>query len=433
MRRLWLVLLPFFFVPDLGMATSTTGLGTAEFSDYLVFPYIFLVYFGGTAGPVTSERARISKLMLMFFFWAALSSATINLRYGYGDPYYLQFSLVKIGKLLAYGLAGVLTIRALEQDPVARRAYPWVMLAACLVAASGFIGTQGLGRRDSGEARVGFGSKNGMSVALGFLYCWLIAFWGGPASSAAWAAAAAIASPALLYGFFVSDGRAGWIAGLLGGCYAAVRLGVRPVVAGIACVGLGTAIVTYEGQDSFRAQVDMTVNPETRNYQSDFTASTGVDDGDRIKNWTHEAERLVNAPLLGTGLYHRGGRSTLWETGSHNYWLQMFLETGLVGGTLVLLIMRELWRMGTSPLAESAGIAIGHRAALVAAFIGGMSGEYFYGGKMLLALFMVIAPVASLPRSVPALVPSGAPPKPALPEPVKRPGIAVALPPQPNA
>jgi hypothetical protein len=54
-------------------------------------------------------------------------------------------------------------------------------------------------------------------------------------------------------------------------------------------------------------------------------------------------------------------------------------------------------RISSEQLAESAGVSIPARAGLVAAFVGGMSGEYFYGGKPLLALFLVAAPILSLP------------------------------------
>ncbi len=46
----------------------------------------------------------------------------------------------------------------------------------------------------------------------------------------------------------------------------------------------------------------------------------------------HESAKFPKSPIFGTGFYHRGEKSGLWLTGSHNFWIQMFLETGLVGG-----------------------------------------------------------------------------------------------------
>ena len=48
------------------------------------------------------------------------------------------------------------------------------------------------------------------------------------------------------------------------------------------------------------------------------------------------------------------------------------------------------------------------RAALVTAFVGCLSGEYLYGGTVLLSLFVVDASVGSLPAEATRLVKNGA-------------------------
>jgi len=86
-------------------------------------------------------------------------------------------------------------------------------------------------------------------------------------------------------------------------------------------------------QPDFREQVDKTLFLPTEQYGYQGTRNVGtLDDGGRFQTWDHEARKLDNAPIFGTGMWHRGGSSGLWTTGSHNYWLQMFLETGVVGG-----------------------------------------------------------------------------------------------------
>ena len=141
----------------------------------------------------------------------------------------------------------------------------------------------------------------------------------------------------------------------------------------------------------------MTLDPSRLRQESEFASTTGIDDGSRVQIWTHEAPKIVNSPILGAGLYHRGAASGLFPTGSHNFWLQMFLELGIVGGVTILAAMWNMWRAAGSRWADSAGVAIASRAALVAAFVGGMSESYFYGGKVLLALFLAVAPSLSLP------------------------------------
>jgi O-antigen ligase len=229
------------------------------------------------------------------------------------------------------------------------------------------------------------------------LYCWLAAYAFSPHSSREWSVVLAIASPVLLVGMFFTDGRGGWVAAVVGAAYVALRYGIRPLLVAAAFVVALTLVATYQTESAFRKQVDMTFDPTRLNYQSEFATSAGIDDGSRVEIWQHEAPRVIDAPLFGTGLYHRGGLSGLWTTGSHNYWLQMFLETGIVGGVLVLSVFWKMWQAAGSRWPEAAGVGIGARGALLAAFLGGMSGEYFYGGKPLLALFLVVAPALSLP------------------------------------
>jgi hypothetical protein len=69
----------------------------------------------------------------------------------------------------------------------------------------------------------------------------------------------------------------------------------------------------------------------------------------------------------------------------------MFLETGAVGGVLVIMIFVLMWRQAGSAIARQIRISVATRAALITAVIGGMSGEYFYGNVTVLVLFAVFA------------------------------------------
>jgi hypothetical protein len=394
MRRLWLLLLPLLYLPEFG-AFSATEIGTGELSDSFIAPYIVVVFLAGRKRG-SGDFRRIRPLFLAILVWALLSTVTINLRYGYTQLDYLQFSLVKLGKLTAYGLAGFLTVRALEDDPRARKLFPWVVLGICTFVATTFISLRGTEVRWRATP-LGFSSSNGISVALSILYSWMVAYWLAPNSSRAWCIALGVVSPVLLVGFFFTDGRGGWLAAMCGAAYLAVRLGVRPAFVVVALIGAISLIATYEAEAGFRTQVDMTMDPSRLTQESEFASSMGIDDGSRIQIWTKEAPRMLGSPVLGSGLYHRSAASGLSPTGSHNFWLQMFLELGVVGGVMVLAAMRRMWLSANSRWAESAGVAVASRAALVAAFVGGMSESYFYGGKVLLALFLAVAPALSLP------------------------------------
>jgi hypothetical protein len=67
----------------------------------------------------------------------------------------------------------------------------------------------------------------------------------------------------------------------------------------------------------------------------------------------------------------------------------MFLEMGIPGGMTMLAILWLLWRESRRLLLLPVEVA------LVVAFVGGMGGEYFYGGMPLLTLVMVIAPIGT--------------------------------------
>jgi O-antigen ligase len=153
----------------------------------------------------------------------------------------------------------------------------------------------------------------------------------------------------------------------------------------------------YESQPVFREQIDKTILPAEQYGVQQAQAPGPIDDGARIEEWAAQAPRFWNAPVLGAGFWHRGGASTLWVSGSHNFWLQMLLELGIVGGLLVAGIVVTIWRQATGlrSLGKRADVPL--KAALVAAFVGGMSGEYFYGGIILFTLLAVYAPTGGIP------------------------------------
>jgi O-antigen ligase len=149
------------------------------------------------------------------------------------------------------------------------------------------------------------------------------------------------------------------------------------------------SFTAYEVLPNFRSVVDLTLSPSSE-LQS-------VDDGSRLSTWAHEAPKLIDAPLLGTGFYHRGGTSGLWDSGSHNFFLQMFLETGVVGGILVISVFVLAWRQAGLTAMSRNKIGVATRAASVTAIVGGMSGEYFYGGVGVLVVFAAFAMAGALP------------------------------------
>jgi O-antigen ligase len=120
-------------------------------------------------------------------------------------------------------------------------------------------------------------------------------------------------------------------------------------------------------------------------------AESSLDDGARLGTWLHESTKLAEHPVLGYGIFHRGGASPLWSTGSHNFFLQMFLEAGLLGGGAFLWFFWTLWR-ATQTLQGQAGI--GTRAVLLTVVSGALGGEYLYGDAPLYCFIIALWPLA---------------------------------------
>jgi len=393
MRRAWLAYLPLLFLPDFGLGTRTR-FGELEPSDYLVGPYILLLL--TTRRPSKALVAQsLRGPLVIFVVWAVLSSATITFRYGYTTDYFLTFSLLKLGKLGLYLVAGVLTLHALAEER-ARSLFPWSLLVA-----SSFVSVSLLDATVNAEPMMPFGhqlvdpykTNNAISVMLALMLAYMLGLVTVGQSTRRWRKVALGTVPLILAGFLVSEGRGGWVALVMGLAYLFYQRGLRKLVISVLMVLTLSVTIGYYQFPKFRTQVEHTLDPD-RNRRRPIDAPFGGYDGGRFENWTHEAAHILEAPLLGTGFFHRGGASGIWVSGSHNFWLQMFVETGLVGGFAILILFFRAWRHTASPR-DGPGIHLPVRSTLVAAFVGGMSGEYFYGGLVVFTIIIVYAQVGA--------------------------------------
>jgi hypothetical protein len=391
-----LFLLPILFLPNLGLG-SYTSYGSFDFSDYIIVFYLLSLWPAARrTTPYCAER--LGYLVSVFLVWAFLGAATVNFRYDYGaDTHALSSGLLKLAKLVLYGWAGWLTTRALKDGEV-RRQFHWSLLA--ILAVLGVSLLAGPGKNAAAElASWGYKSNNPISVGLAILVSYVGGLLLCRHGSRGWRWAAAIAVALGLAGTFVSGGRGGWLAVIGAAAYFFSRRGFRVKAIGLCVVILLVGYLSYQLFPDFGARLRFTVG-------EDFTSSSptrdavrlgGIDVGGRPIAWFGEGPKLLDAPMLGAGFFHRGGLSPLETWGSHNFFLQMFLETGIVGGGLMLLALRRMWTDSASPVARRRLLKTPLRAALIAASVGGMGGEYYYGGVVLLALFLVYAPAGGLP------------------------------------
>jgi O-antigen ligase len=396
--------LPLLFLPNLGFGAKT-AFGTVELSDLVILPYIALVLLA-----IRKQHRRIlvqgtEPLMVAFLVWAAIATLSIPARYGYQTDYEVYFAVLKLAKLALYSVAGVLTAKALARETT-RYYFHWALLAAgCVVGGAYLLKPMPEANQfipyEIGQALDAYKANNVISALMAILGCYIAGLWMSGYGRVKWRQAAAVTLLILTAGSMYTSGRTGWVAGLIGCGYVLWRVGVRSRVLIAAAALVVVILAGYWCVPDFQSEVDKTIRPtdEYLNFMDSVQASEpGFNDGVRLHTWAHEAPKILDSPLLGTGFYHRGGATSLWTTGSHNFWIQMFLETGIVGGVLVLIIVFRMWQQAGSALARAARMEVPLKAAILAALVANMGGEYCYGGMTLLTLFLVYAPVASMPQ-----------------------------------
>jgi O-antigen ligase len=393
--KLWLFCFPLLFLPNLGFSYDTPY-GVVEVSDWVIGPFVLLLLMA----PSVDHRQKISRvnlLLLAFVVWAAFSTLLIQARYDYLDVVpVLAGCFVKLGKLALYVAAGVLISRKLISSRV-RAQWLWSLLAAVVMLSVGLLVSINGDSTKLSDSIAGYKSYNSTIVSMAILGCYIAGLWIDKAAGRIWRLAAIPVVGFALFSVFLSasltaHGRGGWVALIVGCGYIFwKKIGRTRAFVIVMLLGMiGT--VAYEILPNFQSLVDSTIS--SSNNDGSYSVP-GIDEGGRLATWVHEAPKLINAPLMGTGFYHRGGPTGLWDTGSHNFFLQMFLETGVVGGVLVILVFVLMWHQAGSAVSRQAMIGVATRAALITAFVGGMSGEYYYGNVSVLVLFAVFACVGA--------------------------------------
>jgi O-antigen ligase len=303
--------------------------------------------------------------------------------------------LLKLGKFSIYAAAGVLTARAVSSGRLWAR-YEHCLLAAGVVIAAGLVT---IGQKSLNSARpehFGYKASNAISVLAAMFACYCLGSWLQQRRSmpVGRKVTLGLVTGGLVLGAAISQGRGGWVGGAAGLLYICYRRRLKWQTLAIAICVPTYVWLLYTHSEAFRHTAYATLFPEEVKAQADFA---GMDTGGRLSNWIASVKQF-QSPVFGTGFFHRGASSGLWENGSHNFFLQMFLETGIPGGVLMLLIIRRLWRLAGMGEGGRRDLELPIKAALVAAIVGGMSGEYLYGGPVLLALF-AMCPVAGAPRA----------------------------------
>lgn len=398
-RHLLIALIGAMYLPTF-RNIGVTSMGSIETSDYLIFPAIFMMAICARRRHRTISRP-LFKWVVLFLVWSLLGSLLINPRYGYIGTSKFFFSLVKLAKFTVYIFAGTFLWGNL-QSSLNRNLNLHLLLITAHVSGWSLIILYIL-KDTSMYNFIGYENTNANSVMISSTFCYLSALWAGGFKSKRLKGVILFTLLILLMGSFLSKGRGGWISILVGGLYLVYKNKViSQRIVFVIALTLSTAIVMYHTSQQFNEQLNNIFMTDAR-YKRQMTRAqagvAGMDDGRRLTTWKEEGFHFVDAPFIGTGFFHRAGKTNLFNSGSHNYFLQIYLETGIVGGTLMLVIACLMWRLSNTAAARREQLNLPVRSALLAAFMGAMGGEYFYGGITLFNILLLFGAVGSLPQS----------------------------------
>ncbi len=388
-----MALIPLLYLPN--FTSGNTGFGELETADFLMIPLIFLILIDPTRRKRYVYARFVIRPAIAFIISAMLATLFIFFFYDYKDPMKpFLFSTLKIAKFCLYASVPLFVASKLE-GKVKLQDYHWMLLFCLAVCGVGVImaadSTKYIRQIGSDASYKALNLvSNVFAMLVTYHAALLIVGYGTPV----WRAICKWVLIISLIGYSLTQGRGGWLAGIVAFIYFGFQMGllrVRTLVGLIA--GVVVVLGIYFNNSDFRRQVDVTITPDDSGM---VDHELGIDEGYRLLTWSIEAKKVFKAPFFGTGFYHRGGETGLFRSGSHNFWLQMFLETGFIGGFLILFTFMRMWAHGNSGPAVQAKLSLPLKTSLLAGFIGGMSGEYFYGGLGLLTILLIYAPVGGL-------------------------------------
>lgn len=401
MSRFWYFIFPLMYLPNIG-GGKQTGMGRLDIGDLVVGPLLLMMLLA-PGGKGRKAIHQTFPVILAFIIWALISTLSIPLRFSQEPLLALFLSLGKLAKFALYAGVGTLAASRLNTADD-RKMWLWSLLAASgilcigvLRGAAGAANTTHAGLYMNTEA---YKSYNEIVVAIGLLFVFLTGMLLDGHGTKTWRRCALLISVLLLFTIAGSassqlHGRSGWFGLFFGILYIFYRHGLRlRVLLVISLLVVGTSVAYFQ-IPGFEYLVDET-------FFSERSASnqTGFDDSGHTANAVHELPKMVDHAVLGTGLFHRGGSTGLWVTGSHNFFVAMLLETGVIGFLLIMAIMARFWLAVGRPATRFFRMDTSSRAVLVAAFVACNAGEYFYGGTALLTFTSLLALATSLPAEV---------------------------------
>jgi O-antigen ligase len=388
MKTLWIVLFSLLFFPN-SIISVGTPFGILTTADFIILPFILVTYRMGRGLAIDKQipYGKLARILIVFLWWATIITLLIPLRYEYATLNEVVFGLLKLGKLALYSLAAFLTVKLLICDDDFVHTLDVGVLIGLVVMSVVFIGSRNdtniafLTIEDFRELQYG---TNTLASTMALMIIYLVGRYLFRLMRQDITKWLVVALPIVLLGFLFSNGRAAWIGVLMGIVFLffvtdRLRYGLLLLVAS------AILVFAYQQSPNFQHEVDKTLRP-AEVYGEAFleqynTGQLGFDDGSRFYLWGREGSKLIESPILGRGFFHRGGLSGLDWWGSHNFFIQIFLETGIIGGVLMLWLWYCLWRQTRFAVSDKPSqFAKMGQTILLTAFLIAITGEYFYGG-----------------------------------------------------
>ncbi len=396
MKNLWLFILPFLFFPDLEWIDAT-AYGDIKVADYVMVIYLLVIFFAWLKLPSGSrEISKSSRILLLFFVWTCLVTVSIPVRFGYNEilPQEMITALLKVGKFLLYTLAGIFTSQVVFRSNKIK-AFQLSLLVGLSIPTFFFLyyGSPKQYFLEGGISSYASSGSSAFALCLAMFFCYfLVLLISNRLETRFQRNCVALTCFFMAVAVMASYWRAAIVAMIVGSFFGLVKSNIKIGYWVFLSSFVVVLTILISSSEDFQNRLDQTIHPfkyaEDSSQVSNFADKYGVDDGSRLQVWTEEGQRFWDAPIFGAGFYHRGGLSTLPLYSSHNHFLQMFLETGVVGGLLFILLFHQLWIDASKFSAHDLPLGIAIKSAVVAVIICSMAETYLYGG---LVMFFILA------------------------------------------
>jgi hypothetical protein len=386
----WIYLLPLLYVPNVIGYEGVTTFGVLELMDLVIFPILAILFFVKSNDKTKIDLKPYKKLRA-FILVCLLGLLIFPIKFNYPNYFPILLTASKIGKFGLYVFFGYVLFRKYRVEYFNKYLIALILIGVFLAYSSAFLKFE----MDSIMAKLLFSGNNVTAVAMACLLSFLTPFALYTKELRSFTKVLLWSSyPLLLLGLLLSEGRAAIGAYFL----SLVYLGLVKIASPKVWFGIASAIVLigimYTTQDNFKNNIDRTINPSDEYLRKHKMDEHGFDDGKRLSGISNEFPKYWKNPIIGTGYYHRGYKTDLMGMGSHNFYLQMLLETGIIGFIIFISFLKLIWKKAKKHKTNVIGLGV--TMALVSLLISLLTGEYLYASEALMMLLLLIIPLFTI-------------------------------------